>query len=113
MIKPDVVFGQKDLFNDDHASILVQDMLRERINASEKSQDFQLSDIAKEVIKDIHQIFKSIDANDLTLPANEDLLDDFGLTKEGIKSMDLETFTESCNTLAIADVRLFFKLIES
>lgn len=27
--------------------------------------------------------------------------------------MNLETFTESCNTLAIADVRLFFKLIES
>lgn len=45
------------------------------------------------------------------MPTNEDLLDDFELTKEAIKEDDLDSFKMKMASLILADSRLFFKVL--
>jgi len=47
------------------------------------------------------------------LPTDESLLEDLSLTNETMRSFDVEALTEMFLNLALADVRLFYKVMQS
>ncbi len=65
----------------------------------------------REAIAKIHSNWHLYD--DLTLPSDESLLEDLALTNETMRSFDLETLNEMLLNLALADVRLFYKVMQS
>ena len=65
----------------------------------------------REAIAKIHSNWQLYD--DLTLPNDEPLLEDLALTNETLRSFDLETLNEMLLNLALADVRLFYKVMQS
>ena len=72
---------------------------------------FTLSTKAKSVIAKIHQNWQN--SPDLTLPTDEPLLDNLEITRDTLRTVDLETMSEMFINLALADVKLFFKVLQS
>jgi len=127
LTKVETFIGQKDVFGNDKASAIAQDVLRARLTErrslrevdvystqSSISDGFKFSDRVVEIIRKIHSIFRQLSLEDLQLPENEPMLADFEITKEFLKEVEsFDTVLELFATMAIADVRLLYKLFES
>ena len=99
------------MFSSASVSSVVQDVLRLRIkSASSEADSFDLNDQTKQVINQIHHNWHTLKG--LTLPTDEPLLDDFDLTPETMAEMDLELMQEMFVNIALADSRLFLKVLE-
>jgi hypothetical protein len=65
--------------------------------------------ILRQILKNIHEL----DEKYLNPLPQEDLFENFGITFENLKETDFEGFHELMKMLTTADVRLFFKVLES
>ncbi len=127
LIKVETSVGQKQVFENEKSSAIAQEVLRARLterrplnemdanNVLESQNDgYKFSERVVEIIRKIHAIFRQISFEDLYLPENEPLLVDFEISKEFLKEVqDFETVLELFSTMAIADVRLLYKVFES
>lgn len=79
-----------------------------------QNDGFKFSERVVGIIRKVHAIFSKLSFEDLYLPENEPLLGDFEITKEFLKEVqDFDTVLELFSTMAIADVRLLYKVFES
>jgi len=105
-----VTWGQ-EVFSSTSVSSVVQDVLRLRLkNPDSETDSFDLNNQTKQVIKQIHHNWRTL--KDLKLPTDEPLLDDFDLSCQTMSEMDLEPMQEMFVNLALADSRLFLKVLE-
>lgn len=82
LIKLEVTVTEEKIFGDDDTSNrIVQDVLRNRVKSEQDTDDFEFSAQTEQIIKEIHERFQTLPLDQLTLPENEPLLDEFGLTK--------------------------------
>lgn len=114
VIKLEVTITAEKLFSEESSSnYLVQEVLRNRVKSDEGEEDFEFSRRAHEIIEEIHQRYRTVPLEQLALPEDEPILEDFEITKENIKEEDFESFKQKMLTIIFADSRLFFKLIIS
>jgi hypothetical protein len=66
-----------------------------------------------EILQQIHKNIHELDVKYLNPLPQEDLCEDFGINFDNLKETDFEGFVELMKMLTTADVRLFFKVLES
>lgn len=77
------------------------------------SGDFKFSTEVTEIIKTIHTNFQNFPIEELSWPENEPLLQDLEITKQTLKDESYATIQDYFLNLALADVRLLYKVFES
>lgn len=100
------------------ARLMDRKSLSDQVDQSESdfkpSGEFKFSAKVVAILKQIHQNFKKLKPADLELPENEPLLVDFEITKEFLSGdSSFDTILDLFSTLAVADVRLLYKVLES
>jgi len=93
----------------------VQDILQYRLTEQKEpvGAKIKFSKNVTSIIGKIHNYFKSIPLDELSLPENEPLLEDFEVTKESLRDKDIDQVLTIFEGMAMGDVRLLYKVFES